>query len=645
MNASGTDRDHALQRIFPGDGALASHLRATDWTATSLGAPERWPATMRSAMSTLLGPLEQALMSPSGADQARWSAFDQSRPTRELDTILDLLPVGVWRADRACEHIVGNRAAYEMLDLPLGINASISIPTQLPAEIAAIKFLVNGEEVAPEDMPIQRAALRGESVCHIMHQAVMPEGDVRVIDANVEPLRDGYGELCGAVAAYHDITELKRVETALRESEIQLKVALEAARGAEERFRHYFEFGLIGMAITSPSKGCLEVNDKVCEILGYERGELLQMTWAQITHPDDLAADVASFNQVLAGKIDAYAIDKRFIRKDGQVIDATISVRCLRLTDGSVDHFVALLQDITERKRAEEALRRAHEQSEQRVVERTQQLTARNAELTREMTERRLAEEALHKAQADLARVARVTSLGELATSIAHEVNQPLAAIVANGGACLRWLVREVPDLKETQRSVERIIQDGHRAAEVIARIRKLTKNSESQKGRININDTIQEVLALTREELRRNEVALRLELTDDLPYVVGDRVQLQQVVLNLTMNGIEAMSNIDDRPRELVISTRKGQGDALHIEMQDSGIGFGEQDTERLFEAFYTTKLGGTGIGLSISRTIVEAHGGRIWVTSNDGPGARAQFTLPTAAPATRDPTDDHGE
>lgn len=193
--------------------------------------------------------------------------------------------------------------------------------------------------------------------------------------------RDEKGVVQQVVTATLDITERKQAEEALRER--------------DERFRSYFELGLIGMAITSPTKGIIEVNDEICRSLGYERSELLQMTWAELTHPDDVAADVANFNRVMAGEIDGYVMDKRWIHKDGQVIDATISVKCLRRADGTVDYFIALLQDITTRKQAEAALQRAHNELERRVIERTEQLTAVNAELVKEFTERERAEEAL----------------------------------------------------------------------------------------------------------------------------------------------------------------------------------------------------------------------------------------------------------
>jgi PAS domain S-box-containing protein len=830
----------------------------------------------------------------------------------------------------------------------------------------------------------------------------------------------------------------------------------EALRQSEERFRRYFELGLIGMAITSPTKGIIEVNDEICKILGYERGELLRMTWAELTHPDDLAFDVAQFNRVMAGEIEGYAMDKRWIRKDGQVIDATISLKCLRRADGSVDYFVALLQDITERKRSEDALRRARDELEQRAIERTSQLSAINDELiteiiereraevelreanervkmildsitdqffafdsdwrftylnkhaaeqikvlgrdparligsvlwdgfpyvpdekavrrvmservaitdelyyaplgewvenhmypshdgglvtfqkyiterkqaeealrrseerfrllvegvkdyaifmlspdgrvmtwnngaerikgylpeeilgqhfslfydqddmqmgkpeqglkvaaatgrfedegwrirkdrsrfwanviitalkdesgkllgfakatqditerkraeeqllalkdelateltamtrlhelsTRllantelqplldevldatiallnadfgnvqlynpqtqaleivaqrgfqqefldyfnrvhegtascgmallrrervvvedvesdpsfaphlhivaaagyravqstplfsrsgeplgmistyfrqrhcpsehelrladlyarqaaEMIERKQGEEALQRSKAELAHVTRVMMMGELIASIAHEVNQPLGAIVTNGQACLRLLGRESPNLQKSREVLERVVNDGMRASEVITRIRALLTKNDAEKTRLNVNEIIQEVIALTSAEVSESELQLQTILAADLPLVWGDRVQLQQVLLNLILNAKEAMSGVGWRQRELSITSLASPSGEIVVAVRDSGTGLDPRDCERIFDPFFSTKADGLGLGLSISRRIIEAHGGRHWATPNEDQGATVQFALPAS-------------
>src|ERR1700747_3762519 len=200
-----------------------------------------------------------------------------------------------------------------------------------------------------------------------------------------------------------------------------------------------------------------------------------------------------------------------------------------------------------------------------------------------------------------------------------------------HANASLRWLASELPNLKEAREAIGRILRDGNRANDVVTRMRALFKKAYTAKERFDINDAIEEVAILTQREARRNQVALRIEPAADLPTVTGDRVQLQQVVMNLLLNGIEAMSTIEDRERDLVIRTQRGEGDEVRVAVQDSGIGFAPRSAERMFDAFHTTKPGGLGMGLSISRSIVESHGGRLWAVPNDGPGATFQFTFHT--------------
>jgi PAS domain S-box-containing protein len=240
------------------------------------------------------------------------------------------------------------------------------------------------------------------------------------------------------------------------------------------------------------------------------------------------------------------------------------------------------------------------------------------------------AAEALRAAQTELAHVTRVTMLGELTASISHEVNQPLAAIIANGEACLRWLDRETPDLGEARRNLERIIKDGKRAGEVIRRVRALSHKTDVEKVPLDINSVVNDVVAFVQHELFRHRVPLRTELSPALPMVLADRIQLQQVIINLMMNGIEAMQLVADRPRDLVVGSQRDDANKVLVTVKDSGVGISPENVDRLFTAFFTTKSSGMGIGLSICRTIVEAHGGRLWASPNSGPGATFQFTLP---------------
>jgi PAS domain S-box-containing protein len=249
-----------------------------------------------------------------------------------------------------------------------------------------------------------------------------------------------------------------------------------------------------------------------------------------------------------------------------------------------------------------------------------------------DVTARRLSEEARDKARSELAHVARVMSLGTLTASIAHEINQPLSGIITNANTCLRMLAADPPDVDGARETARRTIRDGNRASEVIARLRALFTKKESTTELVDLNEATREVIALSARDLQRNRVILRQELADDLPPVVGDRVQLQQVILNLLLNASDAMSGIDDRPRQLMISTARDDDDRLRVVVQDAGVGFDPETADRLFEAFYTTKSSGMGIGLSVSRSIIERHHGRIWAARNDGPGAAFSFSIPRA-------------
>jgi PAS domain S-box-containing protein len=247
-----------------------------------------------------------------------------------------------------------------------------------------------------------------------------------------------------------------------------------------------------------------------------------------------------------------------------------------------------------------------------------------------DIEDRKRAEEALHAAQAELAQVTRLTTLGEVGASIAHEVNQPLASVVAHAEACLRWLDRETPELDEARNAAESIVKDGKRAGEVIRRVRALANKTDTQKAPLDLNDVVHEVIALVQRKLASRRVSLRTELAQVLPLVLADRVQMQQVMINLVINGIEAMEGVTDRPRVLVIRSSQDEADQVSIAVKDSGVGIAAEDADRLFGAFVTTKSSGMGMGLSICRRIIQAHGGRIWFEPNPTGGAAFRFTLP---------------
>jgi PAS domain S-box-containing protein len=417
------------------------------------------------------------------------------------------------------------------------------------------------------------------------------------------PLISRGGEMLGALSTYFLFPhqpkdrDLRLLDLYARQATelIERQRADEQLRRSEERFRRYFDLGLIGGALTSPDKRWLEVNDELCRILGYERDELLRTTWAEITHPDDTAADLVQFERVIVGEIDGYSLDKRWIRKGGAIVYSIMAARAVRRSDGTIDYIVKLVQNITARK---------------------------------------LAEESLQLLQAELAHVERVSTMGEMASSIAHEVNQPLTAIIANANACARWLARKPKNLLEANAAVTRIVRDATRASEIIARIRAFVQRREMQRSPLDLVELTRETVSMAEAELRAQDIAFNIVvLAPQLPPVIGDRVHIQQVLLNLLKNGVEAMQLVSNRKRVLEIRVDAYSPESLRVAVSDSGIGLDPRQREQVFDAFHTTKPGGMGMGLAISRSIVEAHAGQLWLTDNDGPGMTFQFTLPTAS------------
>lgn len=416
------------------------------------------------------------------------------------------------------------------------------------------------------------------------------------------PLRGSCGQLLGVITT-HFRTPHRPSDRTLRflslcarhaEELIERRRAEQALRASNERFRRYFDLGLIGMVISSPSKGCLEVNDELCRILGYERHELLGKMSAELTHPDDVPADAAQLARVVAGEIDGYSLDKRWLRRDGRMIDTLVAAQCVRRSDGSIDYFVGLVLDVTARKTAEAALL---------------------------------------EARGELARISRVTTMGELAASIAHEVNQPLTAIITNANACARWLAATPPNLGEANASMDRLVRDAKRAAAVLAGIRSFLKRQPAQRTKFDLIELIVEVMAMMQGQMRANGVSSSLVPARGSALVSGDRVQLQQVMLNLVMNSIEAMALTAGSARRLQIEVDLARPDELRVSVRDTGIGLTFEHRSRIFDAFHTTKPHGMGMGLAISRSIIEAHGGRLWLAPKQGTGETFQFTLPAAS------------
>ena len=384
--------------------------------------------------------------------------------------------------------------------------------------------------------------------------------------------------------------------------------------------------------VTVDADGRIErANDQAESMFGYTRQELIGQR-IEMLIPARFQMQHAQHrtNYMLQSRMRAMGVGLELYgrRKNGAEFPVDIMLSPVQTQQGR--SVIAVVRDISERKQAEEALRRSREDLELRVQERTAELRQINEQLETEIADRKAAERVLFQTQLELARAVRVMTTGELAASIAHELNQPLTGVVTNGDACLRWLAAQPANLDEARKAVGRIIRDGNRASGVLARVCALMKKGEPVKESLDINFVVEEILALTEGEAHDNEVVTRTELAAGLPPVAGDRVQLQQVVLNLIMNAIEAMSAVKDRTRILRIRTAQQSPDSVLVVVQDSGIGLDPAQLERIFDAFYTTKQGGMGIGLSVSRSIIEAHGGRIWAALNEGPGLTFRFDLP---------------
>jgi PAS domain S-box-containing protein len=394
---------------------------------------------------------------------------------------------------------------------------------------------------------------------------------------SIAPMRDAAGQITGQVVVFSDITERKRAEERLLESEARFRLVADSAPV------------LIWMSGTD--KLCTYFNKPWLDFTGRPPEQELGDGWAEGVHPEDLRRCMTTYIQAFDRR-EAFRMEYRLRRHDRE-LRWVLDIGVPRFNpDGSFAGYIGSCIDVTEQRRAEEQLRQAH---------------------------------------ADLARVTRMAALGELAAAIAHEVNQPLGAVVANASASLRWLAGQPPNLEESREAIERTVREATRASDVIVRIRALLQKGPPQMERLDVNAVIREVLSLAGNEILRGGVAVQTELDPDVPNVLGDRVQLQQVLLNLILNGIDAMSTMTNRSRQLLIKSAKHPQGVL-IQIQDSGAGVDPEQADHIFEPFFTTKPQGIGMGLSVVRSIVEAHGGLLWFTSESSHGAVFQFTLPKA-------------
>jgi len=424
------------------------------------------------------------------------------------------------------------------------------------------------------------------------------DGSEFPVEIGLNPIETDQGTV--VLAAVVDITTRKAVELALRESEQRYRVLVE---------------GITDYAIymLDPNGIITNWNRGAERIKGYRTEEIVGKHFSCFATEEDRAANVPQQSLEIAARDGRYEAEVWRVRKNGDRFLADVVIDALKDDRGRLIGFAKITRDVTERVQAARALEEA-----------------------RIGLARSRAEEALGRAQAELAHVARVATMGELTASIAHEVNQPITATVTSAQAALRWLAAQPPDLEEVRQALVHIIMAGNRASNVISRIRDLVRKAPPQVHWLNINDAIHEVIELARVETTKNNVSVKMELAKSLPLVKGARVELQQVVLNLIINAVEAISNVAEGPRELLISTARAGTDVL-VTVRDSGPGLPAEDLDRIFEPFHTTKPTGLGMGLSISRSLIEAHGGRLWPSANVPRGAVFQFTVPAEVGNTR--------
>ena len=528
----------------------------------------------RSDAALIIALLTAALVCTTLLDRRR--AEERSRHAEnELRAAIDTIPVLVWTAFSDGANDFHNRRLLSYT------NRSLE---QLKGQGWTTMF-------HPDDVPGQmnawRTAIETGTPFEFESRLRRFDGTFRWFLARAEPLRDAHGTVVKWYGTNVDIEDRKQAEKALRRSEAYLADAQ--------------RLSLTGSFGWTPSTGEIHWSDESFRI--FEIHPTVKPTVElvlQRIHPEDRAFMQRAIDDASKGERD-FNVTHRLLMPNGAVKYVHVLSHAVRDDAGNLE-IVGALMDVTATRRAEDALR----ENEQRW----------------------------HQARAELSHVTRVATLGELTASITHEVNQPLGAIVAGGEAGSRWLAATPPNMAEVRTCIEQIVRDAHRASAIIRQTRELYKKAVPEKTCLDINQVIDDAITLVRGEAIGRQVSLQLELAPGLPAVRGDRVQLQQVIINLVMNGIEAMASVDDAPRTLVVRSNRDEADQIVVAVQDLGRGIDPQNAKKLFSPFFTTKPNGMGMGLSICRSIIEAHGGRVWASGNTGPGTTFQFTL-TAEPA----------
>src|SRR6201984_3480563 len=431
------------------------------------------------------------------------------------------------------------------------------------------------EDRAKWKVAIERAIDR-KSDYEVEFRLVLPDATTKYIHTVGHPVLNAAGDLVQFVGSSTDITERKRAEQATR----LLAAIVESSHDAIVSKR-------LNGVITSWNKGAER-------LFGYTAEEAVGQNITLIIPPERRDEEKMIVEQLTRGeRVDNFETVR--MRKDGSLLDVSLTISPMKDAAGRVVGASKLARDITERKRSEEALRQA---------------------------------------QTDLAHASRLTTMGEFTASLAHEIKQPIAAAVTDANTCVRWITRDEPDLKEAREAAGRIVEDEKRAAEIISGLYLLFRKATPHRELVDVNEVAREMIVLLGDEALRHSISVRTELAEDLPHVIGDRVQLQQVLMNLIVNAVDAMHDVDGQ-RDLIIKSQPAENHELLLSVSDTGVGLPRHQTDDIFNAFFTTKTHGTGMGLRISRSIVESHGGRLWAADNSPRGASFCFTLPTKAEA----------